>query len=68
MADATDFVTVANPEKVGEGMAMHVVYTVRSGPSVVRRRFRDFQWLYERLVEDYEGAIVSPAPPPRPQP
>lgn len=58
----SDLIAVRTPEKVGEGMKQFVLYTVSSGSSEVRRRFSDFAWLYESLVENFKGAVV-PLPP-----
>jgi len=43
-------------------MKQFVIYTVTSGSTDVRRRFSDFVWLAETLVENYKGAIVPLVP------
>jgi sorting nexin-1/2 len=66
-------ITVAQPEKVGDGMNAYMTYLVTTKTSLpsfkesevyVRRRFSDFLGLYYRLAEKYMclGRIVPPAP------
>ena len=64
-------VKVANPQKIGDGMNAHVVYTIEakrlldSGTTrhhVVSRRYSDFSWLRNQLVNSYVGCIVAPLP------
>ena len=66
-------ITVAEPEKFGEGMGAYVMYAVntkttlpafRSPESTVRRRFSDFLGLHQQLEERYgpQGCVVPPAP------
>ena len=64
-------VSVANPQKVGEGMSAYFTYEVTTKTSLpqyafgqfsVTRRFRDFDWLHAQLVAKFPGAIVPPLP------
>lgn len=34
----------------------------RNAECIVYRRFRDFLWLYNQLVDKYPGAIIPPVP------
>ena len=71
-AAAPDLVVqVANPQKVGEGMAAYFTYEVTTKTSLpqyafgqfsVTRRFRDFDWLHAQLCLKFPGAIVPPLP------
>ncbi|KAM7415022.1 hypothetical protein PAMA_019715 [Pampus argenteus] len=67
------FVSVTNPEKIGDGMNAYMAYKVatqttlpmfRSKTFTVRRRFSDFLGLYEKLSEKHgpNGFIVPPPP------
>lgn len=66
-------ITVANPEKVGEGMSSYISYSIKTKTTMpdfkrpettVRRRFSDFLGLHHRLSEKHihKGRIVPPAP------
>jgi len=64
-------VSVANPQKVGEGMSAYFTYEVTTKTSLpqytfgqfsVTRRFRDFDWLHTQLALKFPGAIVPPLP------
>ena len=66
-------ITVANPEKVGEGMSSYISYSIKTKTTMpdfkrpettVRRRFSDFLGLHQRLSEKHihKGRIVPPAP------
>eukprot|EP01137_Pigoraptor_chileana_P024084 Opistho-2@91471 len=64
-------ISVAEPERHGEGISAFVTYNVhtettlplyRAPEMTVRRRFRNFLWLYEQLIETYPGTIVHPPP------
>ena len=64
-------VSVANPQKVGEGMSAYFTYEVTTKTSLpqyafgqfsVTRRFRDFDWLHTQLQNKFPGAIVPPLP------
>eukprot|EP00877_Chromochloris_zofingiensis_P009805 jgi/Chrzof1/5078/Cz15g10280.t1 len=71
-AYSKDFeVVVADPVKQGEGVAAYVSYKVRSRTTLpqykhssneVIRRFRDFDWLHDRLAEANKGIIIPPLP------
>ncbi|XP_039988935.1 sorting nexin-1a isoform X2 [Xiphias gladius] len=67
------FVSVKDPEKIGDGMNAYMAYKVstqttlpmfRSKTFTVRRRFSDFLGLYEKLSEKHgpNGFIVPPPP------
>jgi sorting nexin-1/2 len=64
-------VSVTEPVKMGAGMQAYISYRVstrtnmqdfRETEKIVIRRFSDFVWLYERLLECYKGAIVPSLP------
>lgn len=66
-------ITVANPEKVGEGMSSYISYSIKTKTTMpdfkrpettVRRRFSDFLGLHQRLAEKHinKGRVVPPAP------
>ena len=66
-------ISIADPEKVGEGMGAYIAYNVttktsmpsfKSPETTVKRRFSDFLGLHSRLSERYlvKGRIVPPAP------
>ena len=66
-------ITVANPEKMGEGMSSYISYSIKTKTTMpdfkrpettVRRRFSDFLGLHQRLAEKHinKGRIVPPAP------
>ncbi|XP_061576825.1 sorting nexin-1-like [Cololabis saira] len=67
------FVSVKDPEKIGDGMNAYMAYKVatqttmamfRSKTFTVKRRFSDFLGLYEKLSEKHgpNGYIVPPPP------
>ncbi|CAN9498916.1 unnamed protein product [Ophioblennius macclurei] len=67
------FVSVKDPEKIGDGMNAYMAYKVttqttlpifRNKTLTVRRRFSDFLGLYEKLSEKHgpNGFIVPPPP------
>ncbi|KAM4553635.1 sorting nexin-1a [Fundulus diaphanus] len=67
------FVSVKDPEKIGDGMNAYMAYKVstqttlpmfRNQTFTVRRRFSDFLGLYEKLSEKHgpNGLIVPPPP------
>ncbi|XP_058501370.1 sorting nexin-1a isoform X2 [Solea solea] len=67
------FVSVKDPEKIGDGMNAYMAYKVSTQTSLamfrnktftVRRRFSDFLGLYEKLCEKHgpNGFIVPPPP------
>lgn len=59
---------VGNPQQIGEGRNAHTYYLieVRQGHfapiASVRRRYSDFQWLFQRLHAEKPGAIVPIIP------
>ncbi|KAK5668383.1 Vacuolar protein sorting-associated protein vps5 [Batrachochytrium dendrobatidis] len=64
-------INVTEPFKVGETLSSHIAYKIktktlspdyRNPEFVVNRRFRDFLWLYNQLVDKYPGVIVPPVP------
>ncbi|KAI9199367.1 Vps5 C terminal like-domain-containing protein [Polychytrium aggregatum] len=64
-------VSVGEPQKVGDAINPHMIYKVRTKTNdpafrnaefSVSRRYRDFLWLYNQLVNRYPGAIVPPVP------
>ncbi|XP_068595229.1 sorting nexin-1a [Brachionichthys hirsutus] len=67
------FVSVKDPEKIGDGMSAYMAYKVTTETSLlmfrnqtfsVKRRFSDFLGLYEKLSEKHapNGFIVPPPP------
>ncbi|KAG8914906.1 Vacuolar protein sorting-associated protein 5 [Tulasnella sp. 417] len=64
-------ITVGDPQKVGDPLSAHIVYTVHTrttSPAFskstfsVLRRYSDFLWLYETLSANNPGVIVPPVP------
>ncbi|KZT56888.1 Vps5-domain-containing protein [Calocera cornea HHB12733] len=65
-------VTVGDPQKVGDPINAHIVYTVHTttnSPNLFRkqsfsvlRRYSDFLWLYDNLCLNNPGVIVPPVP------
>lgn len=62
-------VKVTDPQQIGEGRNAHTFYRidVRQGAysdpiASVRRRYSDFQWLFQRLHAEKPGAIVPIIP------
>ncbi|KAF8327186.1 Vps5 C terminal like-domain-containing protein [Cantharellus anzutake] len=64
-------ITVGDPQKVGDPISAHIVYTVTTKTNhpafkkdsfSVLRRYSDFLWLYETLVSNNPGIIVPPVP------
>ncbi|KAJ3416832.1 Vacuolar protein sorting-associated protein 5 [Chytridiales sp. JEL 0842] len=65
-------VNVSEPQKVGSDLInAHISYKVhtktnnpayRNPEFSVNRRYRDFLWLYNQLVDRYPGAIIPPIP------
>jgi len=64
-------VSVTDPEKKGEGMYQFISYkintTKESSPgklsqSSVVRRFSDFVWLHNQLINKYKGLLIPPIP------
>ncbi|PHH50454.1 Sorting nexin-2 [Ceratocystis fimbriata CBS 114723] len=70
-AKPTFHITVGDPHKVGDLTSSHIVYSVRTQTTSkayrqpefeVKRRYRDFLWLYTTLHGNNPGIIVPPAP------
>ena len=54
---------VIDPQHTGEGRSKYTTYCVLvANVSAVRRRYSDFQWLYDRLHMEKPGAIISVIP------
>ena len=52
-----------DPQHTGEGRSKYTTYCVLvPNVSAVRRRYNDFQWLYERLHLERPGAIIPIIP------
>lgn len=71
-APAPDFeIAVVDPVKQGEGVAAYVSYKIATRTTLqqykrpfseVIRRFRDFVWLHDKLIEANKGVIVPALP------
>ena len=64
-------IEVGDPHKVGDLTSSHIVYAVRTRTTSkaykepefeVRRRYRDFLWLYNTLHGNNPGIVVPPPP------
>ncbi|EON98679.1 putative vacuolar protein sorting-associated protein vps5-like protein [Phaeoacremonium minimum UCRPA7] len=64
-------ITVGDPHKVGDLTSSHIVYAVRTQTTSkaykqpefeVKRRYRDFLWLYNTLHANNPGVVVPPPP------
>lgn len=62
-------ITVKDPVKIGDLTSSYVEYTVFSSSSSfergnysVKRRYRDFRWLYRQLQQNNWGRIIPPPP------
>lgn len=64
-------ITVGDPHKVGDLTSSHIVYSVRTSTTSkayrhpefeVKRRYRDFLWLYNTLHANNPGVVVPPPP------
>eukprot|EP00980_Cylindrotheca_fusiformis_P022381 scaffold9264_cov123-Cylindrotheca_fusiformis.AAC.2 len=55
-------VHVRTPINQGEGRNMHVTYLVVTGGIETRRRYSEFQWLYNRVLTEAPGAYVPIIP------
>jgi len=55
-------VKVTSPRTEGEGRSQYTTYCVETPKTFVRRRYSDFQWLYQRLMTERAGAIVPIIP------
>ncbi|KAL8300244.1 hypothetical protein RB593_009880 [Gaeumannomyces tritici] len=65
------WISVGDPHKVGDMTGSHIVYSVRTKTSSkgyrqpefeVKRRYRDFLWLYNTLHGNNPGVVVPPPP------
>ncbi|KAF5006995.1 hypothetical protein FDECE_6643 [Fusarium decemcellulare] len=72
-AKPTFQITVGDPHKVGDLTSSHIVYSVRTKEQTtskgykqpefeVKRRYRDFLWLYNTLHGNNPGIVVPPPP------
>ncbi|GAB1314846.1 Vacuolar protein sorting-associated protein vps5 [Madurella fahalii] len=70
-AKPTFHITVGDPHKVGDLATSHIVYSVRTKTTSkaykqsefeVKRRYRDFLWLYNTLHANNPGVVVPPPP------
>ncbi|KAK4100124.1 Vps5-domain-containing protein [Parathielavia hyrcaniae] len=64
-------ISVGDPHKVGDLTSSHIVYSVRTKTTSkaykqtefeVKRRYRDFLWLYNTLHANSPGVVVPPPP------
>lgn len=64
-------ITVGDPYKVGDLTSSHIVYSVRTKTTSkgykqpefeVKRRYRDFLWLYNTMHGNNPGVVVPPPP------
>lgn len=64
-------IRVGDPQKVGDPVTAHIVYTMRvitdsphfrSSQFSVLRRYSDFRWLHAALVHNNPGIFVPPVP------
>ncbi|KAI5865253.1 vacuolar sorting protein [Durotheca rogersii] len=67
----TFYITVGDPHKVGDLTSSHIVYSVRTKTTSkgykqpefeVKRRYRDFLWLYTTMHGNNPGVVVPPPP------
>ncbi|EQL00768.1 hypothetical protein G6O67_005085 [Ophiocordyceps sinensis] len=70
-AKPTFQITVGDPVKIGDLTSSHIVYSVRTKTTSraykqqefeVKRRYRDFLWLYNTLHGNNPGYVVPPPP------
>lgn len=70
-AKPTFQITVGDPHKVGDLTSSHIVYLVRTKTTSkgyrqpefeVKRRYRDFLWLYNTMHGNNPGVVVPPPP------
>lgn len=70
-AKPTFYITVGDPHKVGDLTSSHIVYSVRTRTTSkgykqpefeVKRRYRDFLWLYTTMHGNNPGVVVPPPP------
>ncbi|PHH60992.1 hypothetical protein CDD81_958 [Ophiocordyceps australis] len=65
------YITVGDPVKIGDLTSSHIVYSVRTKTTSraykqpefeVKRRYRDFLWLYNTLHGNNPGYVIPPPP------
>ncbi|KAM3428701.1 hypothetical protein MY4824_002632 [Beauveria thailandica] len=65
------YISVGDPVKIGDLTSSHIVYSVRTKTTSraykqpefeVKRRYRDFLWLYNSLHANNPGYVVPPPP------
>ncbi|KAI0016024.1 vacuolar sorting protein [Xylariomycetidae sp. FL0641] len=70
-AKPTFQISVGDPHKVGDLTSSHIVYSVRTRTTSkgykepefeVKRRYRDFLWLYNTMHGNNPGVVVPPPP------
>ncbi|KAJ6788148.1 hypothetical protein PWT90_03249 [Aphanocladium album] len=70
-AKPTFYISVGDPVKIGDLTSSHIVYSVRTKTTSraykqpefeVKRRYRDFLWLYNSLHTNNPGYVVPPPP------
>ncbi|ATY63680.1 Vps5-like protein [Cordyceps militaris] len=70
-AKPTFHISVGDPVKIGDLTSSHIVYSVRTKTTSraykqpefeVKRRYRDFLWLYNSLHTNNPGYVVPPPP------
>eukprot|EP00741_Cyanophora_paradoxa_P009034 tig00001443_g8747.t1 len=64
-------IVVSDPQKQGDGMQAYVTYKIQTkttfpqfrwGEFSVHRRYKDFVWLHQNLVERHQGVLIPPLP------
>ncbi|BBN17760.1 sorting nexin-1/2 [Marchantia polymorpha subsp. ruderalis] len=64
-------ISVTDPVKLGNGVQSYISYRVstktnmqeyRGSEKIVIRRYSDFVWLHDRLVEKHKGLFIPPLP------
>ena len=64
-------IRVGDPQKIGDPMTAHIVYTVRvrtdsprfkASQFSILRRYNDFRWLHAALVHNNPGIFIPPVP------
>ncbi len=64
------YVCVSEPQEVGTGVTAYATYAVTGRSTLpgipaeirLRRRFADFQWLYDEVLRSSQGYLVPPLP------
>ena len=61
------FIAIESTEKKGQGRSMYISYMITNALTaeslIVARRFRDFSWLYKRLLCSFPNAAIPLLPP-----